>query len=195
MFFVDPCGTGKGKADADTLFQNIYELCGNNWMIVTTERCGTASGGPSQRHFVSLPIVYPINIFYSDRGAAHVPSLMRSLELIEAQDPDTIVLCTSGPIGLMGLIVAGLHHIRLVRASAGAEEATRNKDPIIHFAAACIRSLSARTSELQGSANGSTGPNEEQTERIVAAARYARYLVYSLFSNPEASPEPLRSVA
>jgi glycosyltransferase involved in cell wall biosynthesis/predicted metal-dependent phosphoesterase TrpH len=67
---------------------------------------------------VNFPVVYSYKPDFYDNYAMTFPSLLRSLEMIYAENPDEIIISTPGPVGIVGLIagrilgipVSGIYH-------------------------------------------------------------------------------------
>lgn len=57
---------------------------------------------------INLPCVYTATPEFYSAFTLRVPSLLKSIDLIAAEDPDEIIISTPGPIGLLGLVAARL---------------------------------------------------------------------------------------
>lgn len=57
---------------------------------------------------LNLPCIYAVTPDFYDAHTLRVPSLLRSIDLIAAQQPGRIVVSTPGPVGLVGLAAARL---------------------------------------------------------------------------------------
>lgn len=57
---------------------------------------------------LELPCIYAVTPRFYDSHTVRLPSLLRAIDLIEAEQPDRIVISTPGPVGLTGLVAAWL---------------------------------------------------------------------------------------
>lgn len=65
-------------------------------------------------NIVNLEAVQTLKLPYYDRLTLRMPSLLRALKRVCQLEPDVIYISTPGPIGLLGLLVARVLHIRAV---------------------------------------------------------------------------------
>lgn len=63
---------------------------------------------------MNLPVAASFDLPAYESYSIKIPSVLRSLELIQAYEPDLIYISTPGPIGLLGLLAARLLNVRCV---------------------------------------------------------------------------------
>lgn len=80
-------------------------------MMVASLDSVLPAGIPSDR-VVDLPAVSSFELPGYDRYTLRVPSILRSLEMISALEPDEVYISTPGPVGLTGLLVSKLMNLR-----------------------------------------------------------------------------------
>ncbi len=57
---------------------------------------------------LELPCIYAVTPRFYNAHTLRLPSMLRAIDLIEAERPDRIVISTPGPVGLTGLVAAWL---------------------------------------------------------------------------------------
>lgn len=62
-------------------------------------------------NMINLPCIYTVTPDFYTAYTLRVPSLLKSIDMIAAQNPDEIVISTPGPVGLLGLLAARLMDI------------------------------------------------------------------------------------
>jgi glycosyltransferase involved in cell wall biosynthesis len=60
---------------------------------------------------INLPFMYIFPMPYYDAYRLKIPSVLKSLKLVDEYEPDQIIISTPGPIGLLGLLAAKLSGI------------------------------------------------------------------------------------
>lgn len=64
--------------------------------------------------FLNIPYVYHFNLPYYEKYILKIPSMLKSLKIINELSPDVIFVSTPGPIGLLGLLLARLLNVKCV---------------------------------------------------------------------------------
>lgn len=65
-------------------------------------------------NLMNLPHMYSFKLPYYESYQITVPSILKSVKMIEESAPDQIILSTPGPVGLMGLLMAKLLNVHCV---------------------------------------------------------------------------------
>lgn len=106
LWFSDTINDVNGIAEsmkkiASTAHQYNYEL-----KVVV---CGEPS--VPLNNVINLPSVYSYTPNFYNSKSLSIPSIMRSIEIINREKPDQVVLSTPGPVGILGLIIGKLLNV------------------------------------------------------------------------------------
>jgi glycosyltransferase involved in cell wall biosynthesis len=82
----------------------------NNYPIYVVGCCDMQR--PEFTNLITLPTIHNFHLPYYKSYTLHVPSIIRSLEIIVNEQPDEIIISTPGPVGLIGWLAARLLNIK-----------------------------------------------------------------------------------
>lgn len=63
-------------------------------------------------NYINLPFLYSFTLPYYSTLKPNIPSILKSLKIIEEINPDEIYISTPGPVGLLGLLAAKLLNLK-----------------------------------------------------------------------------------
>ncbi len=94
---------------SDTL-DRFRQECQKRRFHVTFAACARDGGPPRSdgTDILYLPCMYTRKFWFYDAESLHFPSLLLSMEIIQAQRPDRIIVSTPGPVGILGMMMAHL---------------------------------------------------------------------------------------
>lgn len=106
LWFSDTINDVNGIAEsmkkiAATAYNCSYEL-----KVVVCEKDAV-----SLNNVINLPSVYSYTPNFYNSKSLSIPSIMQSIEIINREKPDQMVLSTPGPVGILGLIIGKLLNI------------------------------------------------------------------------------------
>ena len=91
----------------------LSEIYGVDLKIVTCLRPEEISDDIPP-NVISLPFIHQFSLPYYERYVLKIPALLDSLKQLYALEPDRIFISTPGPVGLLGIAVARLLHLKSV---------------------------------------------------------------------------------
>lgn len=117
IWFTDTVNDVNGVAVSLKKFITVAKKEGRHVCLAVSETQVEADESIAER-VINFPVVYTYTPEFYDNYAMTFPSLLRSLEMIYAENPDEIIISTPGPVGIVGLIagrilgipVRGIYH-------------------------------------------------------------------------------------
>lgn len=96
-----------------TLNKVAWAACNTNknLKLVFCHKNGKINGNIPPNH-INLDRVYSYSPDYYSNFSIQVPSILKSINIIHAEQPDEIIISTPGPMGILGLICAKLLKVR-----------------------------------------------------------------------------------
>lgn len=75
----------------------------------------TSLADPSEEHpsIINLPQIFGFNLPHYEHLTVRIPSVLKSMKMVEEFEPDEIFISTPGPIGLLGLLFGRLLNVRV----------------------------------------------------------------------------------
>jgi len=93
--------------------QNVARYAGEHDLPVKIVTCGGGDGARTRESVIDLPTIHHFELPYYESYALSVPSIMRSLRIIQDAEPDVIIVSTPGPVGLLGAACAKILDVPL----------------------------------------------------------------------------------
>jgi glycosyltransferase involved in cell wall biosynthesis len=111
LWFTDTITDLNGVAETLKKIGWVAARNGKNLVIA-----GSLEGDYSEHtlppNYINLPFLYSFTLPYYATLKPNIPSVLKSLKIIEEMNPDEIYISTPGPVGLLGLLAAKLLNIK-----------------------------------------------------------------------------------
>lgn len=85
---------------------------GMDFKIVASLEDGRSKTTPP--NVVDLPAIFEFRLPSYESYTLRVPALLRTLEIIQREEPEMVVISTPGPLGLLGLLIARVFNVRSI---------------------------------------------------------------------------------
>jgi len=112
LWFTDTLTDLNGVSVTLKTIGRLSEARGKRISIVTSLDPKSAAGLP--KTVIDLPCLHAFTLPFYDKYTLKIPSFLKSLKILAAEEPEAIFISTPGPIGLFGLLASRLFNVPAV---------------------------------------------------------------------------------